>query len=261
MKDVMSVMRLIPCLLLAIAWMPATWSVAVAQQAPDLKEAQGTNVIEVVKGSLVDRVVVRSDDPYAAVDRRSAAGADELTRKIEVFKGGEIVVLTVVDSDRSKPVAARIDAFKSHRSGPTYLLPVRLRDAGPAPQSGPTHLLPARLRAAGTAQSSGPTNLHPVQPRGATPAPGSANPVPSPSPVAGAAFRDLAVGNGVLAASVEKGSPAWQDGLQRADVIESVYCTPVRDLAGLEARLASAGGTAVLQVRRGDDNVVVVLHR
>lgn len=244
MGNVKSVFCLMPCLVLATVWTPTAGRVAVAQQAPGSTEAQGTHVIEVVKGSRVDRVVVGADDRNSAVDAQSVASGDDLARKIEIFKGGEVVVLTVVDSDPGMPIAARIDSVKKSRGGPTNLLPIRLGAAEAAPRGDPTSLLPGRPRAAGAVL------------RGET-----TRPMPSQSPVAGAALRDTPAGGGVLVASVEEGSPASRDGLRQADVIESVYRTPVRDVAELETELAAAGRTAVLQVWRSGNEVVVVLRR
>ena len=116
MKNVRWVLCLVPCLVAATVWTPTAGRVAVAQQAPGPKAAQGIHVIEVVKGSRVDRVVIGSDDRNSTIDGRPVASGDDLARKIEIFKGGEVVVLTIVDSDPGMPIAARIDSVKQSLS-------------------------------------------------------------------------------------------------------------------------------------------------
>ncbi len=263
MRDVKLILCLVPLLALAMVGMPTPGGVAVAQQDPAVEEAQATHVIELVKGSRVERVVVRSDGPVPAGEGPAAAGADELTRQIEVFKGGEVVVLTVVDRAPGTPIAARVDAAKNARGGPTSLLPVRLRPPGPALRRGPTSLLPDQPRAAEAALRPGPASLLPVEPPAAEAVvrDGATSLVPSRVSVAGATLQNRPAGGGVAVAAVEEGSPAWRDGLRQADVIESVYRTAVRDVAALQTALASAGSTAVLQVRRSGNAVIVVLRR
>lgn len=262
MRDVKSILCLAAIPIFAIVSMPTSGRDAVAQQEAGPKEAQGTQVIEVIKGSRVERVVVRSDPSIPAGEAPAVAGADELTRQIEVFKGGEVVVLTVVDREPNAPIAERIDAVKSNPGGPTSLLPIRLPAAGAVRPGGPTSLLPAQPRPVEAAVRGGPANLLPDQPgaKRAALQEAATSPIPAQSSVAGAMLRDRP-GGGVVVASVGDDSPAWRDGLRQADVIETVYRTPVRTMAELEKELASAGNTAVLQVRRSGREIILVLRR
>ncbi|MDH3231504.1 MAG: PDZ domain-containing protein [Alphaproteobacteria bacterium] len=240
-------------------------------EAPGLTNARGALVIEVFKGSQADRVGVRSGDSIAAVDGQPVGGAEDLWDTVELVKGGEVVVLTVVRSTRSMPIGARIDAAKRGEAGPTSIIPSvspfasAARRAGPA---GPTSIIPISplASAARRAGPAGPTNIIPsISPvASAAPADVSAGPTriaPSLSPVAGAALRDRPAGDGVMIESVEQGGPAWRDGLRQDDVITSVNRSPVRNVAALETVLLSGENTVVFQVRRGANEIVVVLHR
>ncbi len=265
MRIVKSVLYLKPLLILAIVSVPSPKGGAVAQEAPVFEATQGAPVIELFKGSRVERVGIGGGDPSAAEDSRSIDGAEDWATRIEYFKGGDTVVLTVVPSDRNVPVSVHLDAIKSARSGPTSLIPFQPRATDTMRRDGPTNLIPMRSAGAGAGATvgSGPTNLIPVR----SPGTGSkfgdrpARLFTSPQPLAGVELRDLPADAGVRVESVDRASPAWRDGLRQSDVIAAVYRKRVRSAAALESELASAGDTAVLQVRRGGQDVVVVLHR
>jgi len=256
MRSLNRVFGLLPVFASAIILAPTADDVALAQSdvklsprdvivqevAPEQRESSGaTNArdplaTDTVTGSAIERV-----DTVSAGDRAVGA-ADGLSSKIEFFKGGEVVVLTVVQSDESAPIAARVDSVKTNRAGPTSLIPFRAPAAGTGGRNGPTNLIPSRLRATEAALRNRPVG-------------------PVPSPVGGATLQDQPAGDGILVATIEPGSPAWQDGLRRADVIASANRVRVRDTAMLAATLASAGRTVVLEVRRNGNEQVVVLHR
>lgn len=294
MRGLKSISCLIPILGLVMVSTPTARDVALAQgerpprvapdsgEAPDLTNARGASVIEVFKGSQAHRVGVRSGDFTAAVDGQPVSGAEDLWDAVELVKGGEVVVLTVVRSEPGMPIGARIDAVKRGGAGPTSLLPFRSQVIGAARPNGPTRLIPSKPPVTGAVLRRGPTSLLPFQPQvteaalraGPTsPIPfqpqatgtvlqdRSAKPIPVLSPVTGAALQDRRAGGGVLVESVEQGSRAWQDGLRRDDVITSVNRSPVRNVAALEAELRSGKNTVVFQVRRGANEIVVVLRR
>jgi S1-C subfamily serine protease len=294
MRGLKSVSCLMPVLGLMAVFAPAASDVALAQadaltgpapeqgKLPNLKNTPRALVIEVVKGSRTDRVEIGSGDPSAALDGRAGGGPADLQSTIELVKGGEVVVLTVVESGPNLPLAARIDSVKRKQGGPTSLLPFQSQVTGTARPGGPTSLIPSNPPAAGGMLRRGPTNLIPSQPQvidaalrggqsgpiplqpqatGTTLEDRSAKPNPVSSPVTGATLRDRPTGGGVLIESVEPESRAWQDGLRRADVIAAANRALVSDIEGLATALASAGPTVVLQVRRGADETIVVLHR
>ncbi len=204
----------------------------------------GAPAIDAVKGSATERVGIGPEDSVPAIDGQPVGSESDLYSQIELFKGGEVVVLTVVNSGENMPVSARIDAAKSGRSGPTNLIPFRAKAAGTVVRDGPTDLIPSRLQATEAALRGGAARL-----------------VPAQSPVVGTTLRDGPAGVGVQVLAVEDGSPAWRGGLRRADVIESVNRTPVGGVAELGRELDAAGTTAVLQVRRAGKETVVVLLR
>lgn len=230
---------------------------------PGPTSARDMLVIEVVKGSSVERVEFVSGEPIAAADDLSVGGATDLQSQIELFKGGELVVLTVVGSEEDTSVAAGVDSVKRSRGGPTNLIPFRPRAAGKALRNGPTNLIPLRAPVNPAAFPTGPKNLIPTRPQVTEPAfqERPAKTAKARSPVRGAALKSRPANGGVLVESVEQGGPAWRDGLRRADVIAAANRAVVGDIAALEAALDSAGPTAVLQVNRGGNEVVVVLHR
>jgi S1-C subfamily serine protease len=294
MRGLKSVSCLMPVLGLMAVFAPAASDVALAQadaltgpapeqgKLPNLKNTPRALVIEVVKGSRTDRVEIGSGDPSAALDGRAGGGPADLQSTIELVKGGEVVVLTVVESGPNLPLAARIDSVKRKQGGPTSLLPFQSQVTGTARPGGPTSLIPSNPPAAGGMLRRGPTNLIPSQPQvidaalrggqsgpiplqpqatGTTLEDRTAKPNPVSSPVTSAVLRAGPTDDGILVASVEQGGQAWRDGLRQGDVIASVNRNPVRDMAALETELESGGNTVVLEVRRGVNEIVVVLRR
>ena len=275
MRGLKSVSCLIPLFGLLMVSAPTARDVALAQgdglprltpepgESPSLTNARGALVTEVVTGSPTDCVGIRSGDPNSTGDGRSGGGATDLRSKIELFKGSEVVVLCVVDSGQSMPIAARVDSIKSNRDGPTSLLPFQSQVTGAAPRDGPTSLLPSQSPVTGAVLRRGPTRLVPYELRvtAAAVQDRSAKPIRFQSPAAGALLRDRPVGGGVLVQWVEQGSPAWQDGLRRADVIAFANRVKVSNIEELETALESAGPTVVFQVRRSGNEIIVVFHR
>lgn len=246
MRSLRSVFCLTTILGSVMIWAPGTTDVALAQC-----DAKG--------GPLG----VGSGDSVASVDGKSVGGETDLHTKIELVKGGEVVVLTVPCSEASTPIAARIDSFKNARGGPTDLFVMRARAADKALGDDANSLIPLQSPGSGTALRPGPRDLIPSRPRLTETAyqDPPAGRIPSSSPVVGVALQNRSPAGGVVVESVEAGSPAWRDGLRQADVIASANRIPVRDIAALETALASAGPTVVLEVRRGGMDRVVVLHR
>ncbi len=262
MRGSKPVLCLLPLLAFVMLSMSAAMGVALAQNgAPGPVDTPEALALEVIKGMSTERVVIGSGSPIAAAGDPAADGPGDLYRQIEVFKGGDVVVLTVPRGGERMPVAARVDSVKRSHAGPTNLLPFRVPAAGAAARGGPTNLVPLQPRAAGATFRKGPTNLIRFQPRAADAAlmDGPTGHLPSPSPLAGATLRDG--GDGIVVESVEQESPAWRDGLRQADVIAAANRARVGDVAALETVLASADPTVVLQVRRSGDEVIVVLHR
>lgn len=214
-------------------------------------------------GLLMVSAPTARDVALAQGDGRSGGGTTDLRSKIELFKGSEVVVLTVVDSGQSMPIAARVDSIKSNRDGPTSLLPFQSQVTGAAPRDGPTSLLPSQSPVTGAVLRRGPTRLVPYELRvtAAAVQDRPAKPIRFQSPAAGALLRDRPVGGGVLVQWVEQGSPAWQDGLRRADVIAFANRVKVSNIEELETALESAGPTVVFQVRRSGNEIIVVFHR
>lgn len=283
MRGFKSIFSLLPILAFIVISTPSSTDIALAQvkeksshdrvmvqedapeqgAEPGLTNAREELVIEVVKGTSIERVSFGSGISTVTADDPSADDPGDLYSQIELFKGGDVVVLTVARGAEDMPVTARVDSVKRNRAGPTNLLPFRLRAEEGTPRDGPTNLVPLQPRAAGAPLRNGPTNLIRFQPQAANAALVDAptRRVPSPSPVTGATLRDGMAGGGVLVASVEQGGPAWRDGLRPADVIAAANRTRIRDIAALATMLASAGPTVVLQVHRSGDEAIVVLHR
>ena len=72
-----------------------------------------------------------------------------------------------------------------------------------------------------------------------------------------------AVGNadaGVLVVQVERGSPAWNQGLREGDIIAGVNRRAVRTTRELVAALRNASRPIVLNVARGDYLFAIILH-
>ncbi|UCH74481.1 MAG: trypsin-like peptidase domain-containing protein [Rhodospirillales bacterium] len=181
-----------------------------------------------------------------ARDDRQVSANDELWETIELVKGGEVTIVTVIRSESDAPLEARIDAAKKRSGGPTNIIPTRSSAARGMPSreaAGPTPLIPATTPAR---RAAGPTNIMPKL---------------TDSLVDGAALRDRPANGGVVVASVDPAGPAWRDGLRQGDVITSVDRNPVRDLAALETQMGTADNTVIFEVRRNDKAVVVVLRR
>ncbi len=176
MRGLKSISCLMTVLGLVVVFAPAARDAALAQAdalpGPAPEQGKLLNpintprplVIEVVKGSRTDRVEIGSGDPSAAVDSQSGGDPAELQSTVELVKGGEVVVLTVVDSGPNLPLAARIDSVKRKQGGPTSLLPFQSQVTGTVRPGGPTSLLPSRTRTAGAVLRRGPTSLIPGQP-------------------------------------------------------------------------------------------------
>jgi len=213
-------------------------------EAPSLANGSGAPVTDAVKGSATERVGFGPEGSVSAVDGQPVGSETNLYSQIELFKGSEVVVLTVVNGGANMPVSAQIDAVKNGQSGPTNLIPFRATSAGTVVRDGPTDLIPSRPQVTEAALRGGAARL-----------------VPAQSPVVGTTLRDGPAGVGVQVLAVEDGSSAWRGGLRRADVIESVNRTPVGDVAELGRELDVAGTTAVLQVRRAGKETIVVLLR
>lgn len=283
MRGSKSVFRLLPVLAFVVISTPSSMDVARAQvdaarnprgfmfqndtpaqrKTPGLTNDSVALDIEVFNGTSVERVSVRSGDPIAATDDPSADDPGDLSSQIELFKGGDVMLLTVAEGAESMPVAARVDSVKRNPVGPVNLLPFLPRSDTENLRAGPTDLIALQPAAAAVTFRKGPTSLVRLRPRaaGAGLAGAPTSDDPSPSPVAGVGLRDDVARDGILVESIGQSSPAWQDGLRQADVITAVNRTPVHDIAALESALASADATVVLEVRRGDDAVIVVLHR
>ena len=65
---------------------------------------------------------------------------------------------------------------------------------------------------------------------------------------------------GVLVASVERDSPAWQQGLREGDVITGVNRSVVRDVDELREALNAAKRAIALRVVRGDVALFIVVR-
>ena len=60
---------------------------------------------------------------------------------------------------------------------------------------------------------------------------------------------------------VEPGSPAADAGVRPGDLLVEVDRKPVADAAEAESRLAAAGESVLLLVRRGDGTIYLVLNK
>lgn len=82
----------------------------------------------------------------------------------------------------------------------------------------------------------------------------------------GAFFRDVDNASrtpgrdGVLVAEVESGSPAWQHGLRKGDIIQAVNRKPVTSVRELKAALNGAGRVIALNILRGDAQIFIVIQ-
>ncbi len=77
--------------------------------------------------------------------------------------------------------------------------------------------------------------------------------------LAGAAVGDGEAGV-VVVVTVEPGSPAFEHGLRRGDVIAGVNRRPVRNVRELLSALSKAGRPILLNVVRGDYVFAIVLR-
>jgi Do/DeqQ family serine protease len=64
----------------------------------------------------------------------------------------------------------------------------------------------------------------------------------------------------VVVAEVEPGSPAWRAGLRQADIIVSVNRRGVSSVDEMESALENAGGTLLLNIRRGETALYLVIR-
>ena len=65
---------------------------------------------------------------------------------------------------------------------------------------------------------------------------------------------------GIAVVDVERGSPAWQIGLRKRDVIVSVNRRPVHDLEDFKAAVQASENALLLNVRRGNAQVFIVIR-
>jgi len=80
--------------------------------------------------------------------------------------------------------------------------------------------------------------------------------------LSGASFEDVEPGGkmrGVRVTDVERGSNAWALGLRPRDIIVAVNREPVADLGALNDALKASNHSTVLALRRGDEDVRIVL--
>ena len=78
-------------------------------------------------------------------------------------------------------------------------------------------------------------------------------PIPEDSPFHGRV-------EGVMVRAVEVGSPAWRAGLREKDVVVSVNRRPVPDLERFRREVRRARGSLLLNVRRGDGALFILLR-
>ncbi len=65
---------------------------------------------------------------------------------------------------------------------------------------------------------------------------------------------------GIAVVDVERGSPAWQIGLRKRDVIVAVNRRPVHDLEDFKSAVQAGENALLLNVRRGDAQVFIVIR-
>ncbi len=65
---------------------------------------------------------------------------------------------------------------------------------------------------------------------------------------------------GIAVVDVERGSPAWQIGLRKRDVIVAVNRRPVHDLEDFKAAVQASENALLLNVRRGNAQVFIVIR-
>lgn len=73
-------------------------------------------------------------------------------------------------------------------------------------------------------------------------------------------FTDQAGRAGVAVAEVEAGNPAWRAGLRQADIIVSVNRRSVSSVDDIESVLKDAGDTLLLNIRRGETALYLVIR-
>ncbi len=83
--------------------------------------------------------------------------------------------------------------------------------------------------------------------------------------LAGASFKDVPAGgpnsgHGVQVADVEQGSPAWQYGLRKGDVITDVNRQRIRNFQQFKEIVNSGAPVLALNVQRGDSTLFIVVH-
>jgi serine protease Do/serine protease DegQ len=82
--------------------------------------------------------------------------------------------------------------------------------------------------------------------------------------LAGATFGDIeegeAAGSGVVILSVERGSPAWTSGLRPRDIVVAVNRRPLKSVEELTAIASRNTRQLLLQIRRGNANLLIVLR-
>ncbi len=83
--------------------------------------------------------------------------------------------------------------------------------------------------------------------------------------LAGATFKDIPPpgannGHGVMVADVDQGSPAWQYGLRKGDVITEVNRQRIRNFQEFKRIVDQGGPVLALNVRRGDEDLFIVVR-
>jgi S1-C subfamily serine protease len=65
---------------------------------------------------------------------------------------------------------------------------------------------------------------------------------------------------GVRVQQIQRGSPAWQAQLREGDIITAVNRSPVTDVGEFEEALKKGGRQVALSVRRGDENLFLIVQ-
>jgi Do/DeqQ family serine protease len=195
-------------------------------EALGLGDSRGVAVTNVERGSPAERAGLRPGDVVVELNGRPAQTAAELRNTVGLSQIGTQVQLTYLRAGQRQTVTLaiepRVDRAASAETGTVPQLEGATFGVRPASNAG-----------------SGP---------GAASGSGSE---PGGSGAAGAASRE------VVASEVRRNSRAWSIGLRPGDVVTAVNRLPVSSVEELRQAAASAVAAVVLEVRRGEDRLVL----
>ena len=232
-------------------------------EAMHLPASQGVLVTDIEAGSPGDVAGVLRGDFIELFDGERLTSTAQLRNLVATRGANARVVLTIVRAGERRTLSVDLGERPNRVApgGPVF---------GSAP-SGPSGPVPSIPGLPGLPPGMGVPGM-PGWPGGAAPPPAPSVPDLHPVDVGGLAVVDLdtrirtllripaSVARGAVVIDVTAGTPGEDTGIQVGDVIVELNHTPVTHAAGLASAYRSAGGSAVMLVRRGSASLYVLMR-